>query len=44
MAFADPWAGFRGRYEIPISDLVERHDFYIGEDALKTHEEEEDGA
>ncbi len=41
-AFADPWAGFRGRYDIPIPDLIERHDYYVGETAMETNADESD--
>ena len=39
-SFADPWAGFRGRYDIPIPDLVERHDYYTSETAMETDDNE----
>lgn len=34
----DPWAGFYGAFEASVPDLLERHDYYIGQEALNRHE------
>lgn len=36
----DPWAGFRGVAQAKSADSVDRHDQYLAEDALATHEPE----
>jgi len=36
--FTDPWAGFRGQFLADTPDIFERHDYYIGEAALDTHD------
>lgn len=33
-----PWEGLFGAFESPYPDLVQRHDYYIGDEALDTHE------
>lgn len=36
-----PWEGLFGTFESPYSDLVARHDYYIGKGALEIHEHED---
>ena len=36
--FTDPWAGFRGAFTADTPDIFERHDYYLGDAALDTHE------
>ena len=40
--FADPWQGFYDAFESEYPDLVERHDYYLGQEALDQHEDEGD--
>ena len=40
--YSDPWEGFYGAFEAKYPDLIERHDYYIGQEALETHEDEDD--
>lgn len=40
----DPWAGFYGAFEASVPDLIERHDYYIGLEAMDPHEENGDNA
>ncbi len=40
--YLDPWEGFRGKFEAKYPDLIERHDYYIGQAALDTHADEDD--
>jgi hypothetical protein len=37
----DPWAGFRGAFEAAKPDVVRRHDAYLAEDHMDSHESEE---
>jgi hypothetical protein len=39
--YPDPWEGFRGKFEAKYPDLIERHDYYIGQAALDTHADED---
>jgi hypothetical protein len=39
--FLDPWEGFRGKFEAKYPDLIQRHDYSIGQAALETHEDED---
>jgi hypothetical protein len=41
-AFDDPWQGFYGAFESRHPDLAERHDYYIGQEALNPHNDEGD--
>lgn len=36
----DPWAGFRGAFEAVEDDLIERHDEYLAEEYVNSHESE----
>ena len=38
----DPWRGFYEAFESTNPDLVERHDYYIGQEALNPHNDEGD--
>jgi hypothetical protein len=40
--YLDPWEGFRGKFEAKYPDLIERHDYYIGQEALDTHADEDE--
>ncbi len=40
--YIDPWEGFRGKFEAKYPDLIERHDYYIGQAALDTHADEDE--
>jgi hypothetical protein len=40
--FDDPWQGFYGAFESTHPDLAERHDYYIGQEALNPHDDEGD--
>jgi hypothetical protein len=41
-AFDDPWQGFYGAFESEHPDLAERHDYYIGQEALDPHDDRGD--
>lgn len=40
--YLDPWEGFRGKFEAKYPDLIQRHDYYIGQQALDTHADEDE--
>jgi len=40
--YLNPWEGFYGAFEAKYPDLIERHDYYIGQAALETHEDQDD--
>ena len=41
---AGPWEGLFGAFESPYPDLVARHDYYVGIEALEVHKDEDGDA